>query len=130
MPVGDLPGWKQVFTDDFNAPVPLGSFPAAVSARWGAYSNTSHDTTGNGRYYSEKVLSVSDGKLWRWSLETGRPLAPPVPLPTDGGVAAFSADGRMLLTALRKSFVTNRPSLIAGRARRSTCTQVVPIAAS
>ena len=63
LPVGDLPGWRQVFTDDFDTPVPLGSFPAAVSDRWGAYDNTSHDTTGRGRYYPEKVLSVSDGKL-------------------------------------------------------------------
>src|SRR5882672_1626784 len=29
----------------------------------------------------------------------------------------------MLLTALRKSLVTKSPSLMAGRARRSTCTQ-------
>ena len=63
MPTGDLPGWHQVFADDFNTPVPLGSFPAAVSNRWGAYANTSHDTSGHGRYYPEKVLSVSDGKL-------------------------------------------------------------------
>jgi hypothetical protein len=62
-PVGDLPGWHQVFLDDFNTPVPLGSFPAAVSSWWGAYANTAHDTTGRGRYYPEKVLSVSDGKL-------------------------------------------------------------------
>src|SRR5437762_3920588 len=40
--------------------------------------------------------------------------------------AAPSWSGRMLLTAFRKSFVTKRPSLMAGRASRSTCTQVVP----
>src|SRR5215467_8932905 len=31
----------------------------------------------------------------------------------------------MLLTAFRKSLVTKRPSLMAGRASRSTCTQLV-----
>jgi len=32
MPVGNLPGWTQIFTDDFTTNVPLGSFPEAVSA--------------------------------------------------------------------------------------------------
>src|SRR5215472_1874929 len=27
MPVGDIPGWHQVFSDDFTTDVPLGSFP-------------------------------------------------------------------------------------------------------
>src|SRR5690242_12804522 len=38
MPVGDLPGWHQIFTDNFAANVPLGSFPAAVASKWTAYS--------------------------------------------------------------------------------------------
>src|SRR5207245_2889251 len=56
MPVGDIPGWHQVFADDFNAEAkaPLGSFsgcvdgpnlisstcsglPASVGAKWWAY---------------------------------------------------------------------------------------------
>src|SRR3978361_375707 len=28
MPVGNLPGWKQIFSDDFATDVPLGQFPA------------------------------------------------------------------------------------------------------
>jgi Glycosyl hydrolases family 16 len=63
IPVGDLPGWRQIFTDDFNTPVALGSFPAAVSSKWSAYPNTAHDTSGNGVYHPEKVLSVSGGIL-------------------------------------------------------------------
>jgi hypothetical protein len=60
-PAGDLPGWHQVFLDDFNTPVPLGSFPAAVSNTWWAYPSTAHDTTGNGRYDPEKVVSIGGG---------------------------------------------------------------------
>jgi beta-glucanase (GH16 family) len=63
VPVGDLPGWHQVFADDFLTDVPLGSFPGAVSARWGAYGDGWHDTSGNGRYYCSRVCSVQNGLL-------------------------------------------------------------------
>jgi beta-glucanase (GH16 family) len=63
MPVGDLAGWKQIFTDDFTKPVPLGSFPAAVSSKWSAYPSGSRDSSGRGRYSPDKVLSVSGGML-------------------------------------------------------------------
>jgi hypothetical protein len=33
MPLGDLPGWRQIFTDDFTTVVPLESFPSAVSTK-------------------------------------------------------------------------------------------------
>ena len=62
MPVGDLPGWKQIFTDDFTTNVPLGSFPAAVSSKWGAYLSPWKDTSGNGTY-SPGVVSVSGGLI-------------------------------------------------------------------
>ncbi len=63
MPVGDLPGWRQIFADDFTTNVPLGQFPAAVSDRWGAYQDGWKDTTGHGTYMPSKVLSVSGGLL-------------------------------------------------------------------
>lgn len=63
MPVGDLPGWHQVFADNFATPVPLGSFPSAVSSRWGAYPDGWPDTTGHGHYYCSRVCSVSGGVL-------------------------------------------------------------------
>jgi hypothetical protein len=63
MPVGDRPGWKQTFTDDFTKDVPLGSFPAAVSDKWGAYRDGWTDTTRRGVYTPSKVLSVSGGVL-------------------------------------------------------------------
>src|SRR2546430_16693316 len=39
MPSGDLPGWRQVFSDDFTQPLEAGQFPAAVSSRWSAYAD-------------------------------------------------------------------------------------------
>jgi hypothetical protein len=63
MPVGDRPGWKQTFTDDFTQDVPLGRFPAAVSGKWGAYRDGWTDTTKRGTYMPSKVLSVSGGVL-------------------------------------------------------------------
>lgn len=63
LPIGDLPGWKQVFTDDFTTQVPLGRFPDAVSSKWGAYDDGWKDTSGNGQYYPSKVISVDNGMM-------------------------------------------------------------------
>ena len=64
MPTGDLPGWKQVFADDFATEVPLGQFPGSVyGAKWGAYQEGWPDTTGNGTYSPSRVLSVDDCAL-------------------------------------------------------------------
>lgn len=63
MPVGDLPGWRQIFTDNFATDVALGSFPSAVSSRWTGYADGAKDTSGNGTYYPSKVISVHGGLL-------------------------------------------------------------------
>ena len=63
MPLGDMPGWRQVFADDFTANVPLGSFPSAVSSKWSVYQDGWHDTTHNGTYTPSQVLSEHDGVL-------------------------------------------------------------------
>lgn len=63
MPVGDLPGWRQVFTDDFTTPVPLGQFPSAVSTKWWAYPDGWPDTTGRGVYSPSRVVSIADGVM-------------------------------------------------------------------
>src|SRR5919199_132400 len=34
MPVGDIPGWHQIFTDAFTKTMPIGSFPGAVASKW------------------------------------------------------------------------------------------------
>jgi cell division septation protein DedD len=64
MPVGNLPGWTQIFSDDFTTNVAIGSFPGTVyGPKWGAYLDGWKDTTGNGTYMPSKVLSVSGGAL-------------------------------------------------------------------
>jgi hypothetical protein len=71
IPVGDLPGWRQVFSEDFTeGNVAVGGFPGGVySAKWSVnYADGTPDTAGQqngGRsgYYPSKVLSVTDGVL-------------------------------------------------------------------
>lgn len=89
MPVGDLPGWKQVFTDDFATPVPLGKFPSAVSTKWDAYPTGWPDTSRNGVYSPSKVISVRNGKLNMYlHTENGKHLvSAPVPK-IPGGVGS------------------------------------------
>ena len=81
MPVGDLPGWHQIFTDDFSTAVPLGGFsackahnntildyhcaglPASVDAKWATYPDGKPDTSGHGMRYPSKVVSIGNGLL-------------------------------------------------------------------
>jgi hypothetical protein len=63
MPRGDLPGWKQIFADDFTTDVALGSFPGAVASSWSAYSDGSKDTSRNGTYFPSKVVSIRHGLM-------------------------------------------------------------------
>jgi hypothetical protein len=63
MPLGDLPGWHQLFTDDFTTDVPVGSFPSAVSDKWSAYPDGTKDTSNNGTYEPDQVTSVQNGIL-------------------------------------------------------------------
>ena len=79
-PVGDLPGWKHVFMEDFTAgDVPLGAFPGPLyRERWSAgYKDGTPDTAGQvsggkSGYYPAKVLSVQNGMLdWFLHSENG-----------------------------------------------------------
>jgi hypothetical protein len=64
VPVGDLPGWHQVFTEDFTTTAGVGSFPGnAYRNKWWVYRDGTPDTSGHGRYYPSKVLSVNNGVL-------------------------------------------------------------------
>lgn len=81
MPVGDLPGWRQIFAEDFPTNAALGSFPGpGYSARWSVYPDGTRDTAGqNGkpsRYYPSKVVSVRGGVLHKYlHTENGTPMA-------------------------------------------------------
>ena len=63
MPVGDIPGWRQIFADDFLTDVPVGNFPSAVSAKWDAYPDGWKDTSKHGTYFPSKVVSIQNGVL-------------------------------------------------------------------
>ncbi|MET3807985.1 cell division septation protein DedD [Nakamurella sp. UYEF19] len=82
MPIGDLPGWKQVFSDDFTTDVAMGGFPGSYASKWTAYDGF-QDSSGNGMY-SKDILSVHNGNLDMYlHTENGKALgAAPVPLVT------------------------------------------------
>jgi hypothetical protein len=85
MPIGDIPGWHQVFADNFAGDnVPVGSFSGCswpnnapitqinctglapypnVEANWFAYPDGWPDTTHNGTYYPSKVISIQNGVM-------------------------------------------------------------------
>lgn len=61
MPVGNLPGWTQIFSDDFSTDTPEGTFPGPYKSKWSAY-NGFKDTYDHG-LYDRNILSVHDGSL-------------------------------------------------------------------
>lgn len=81
-PRGDFGPWKQVFVDDFTTDIATGTFPGTQAARYRVYPSGRADTSGDGRYAPEKVLSVADGLLRKHvRTEDGTPLvAAVVPL--------------------------------------------------
>lgn len=75
MPLGELPGWRQIFTDDFMEPVAPGEWsdcsfesflclglPEPYRDRWWAFLGGWSDH-GTGLYSPSRVLSVADGVL-------------------------------------------------------------------
>ena len=80
LPLGDLPGWRQTFTEDFSVDQPAGQFPGAYSSKWMSYDGFV-DTSGDGDY-AQRIISAHDSMLdLHLHSENGRPLvAAPVPL--------------------------------------------------
>jgi hypothetical protein len=75
MPLGDIPGWRQIFADDFKEPVALGgwsdcsverltcgSLPATYRDRWWAFLEGWSDQA-SGLYSPSKTLSIADGVM-------------------------------------------------------------------
>jgi beta-glucanase (GH16 family) len=66
MPVGDLPGWHQTFSADFNTTHPLGSVTeAGLDGFTYAYNNpdTAGREEGTGSYWTPSVISTQNGTL-------------------------------------------------------------------
>jgi hypothetical protein len=81
MPVGNLPGWTQIFAENFNSNVALGSFlNSTYMNSFTVYADGTKDTAGQqgapSRYYPSKVLSVQNGILTEYlHTENGTPMA-------------------------------------------------------
>jgi hypothetical protein len=64
MPVGNIAGWTQIFTDDFTTNVPLGGFKSVYGTKWSDYGDPSLDSAGkigvNSRYSTSKTVSVQN----------------------------------------------------------------------
>ncbi|MEO5833981.1 MAG: glycoside hydrolase family 16 protein [Nakamurella sp.] len=82
MPTGDLPGWKQVFTDDFTTDAAAGRFDDVYKNKFSSYHNFV-DSFKAGTYNSD-ILSVKNGLLDMFlHTENGRPqVAAPAPIVT------------------------------------------------
>lgn len=79
MPTGTLPGWRQVFAEDFTVTAPTGSWAASCATdpdpagkivytgaggtQWRTYPDCYLDTYQRRPYRSDQVLSVHDGVL-------------------------------------------------------------------
>jgi hypothetical protein len=61
MPVGNLPKWKQIFTDDFTTNISLGGFPGAYKSKWASYTGYP-DSYGYGMY-NQNVISMQGGLM-------------------------------------------------------------------
>lgn len=81
MPVGDLAGWKQIFTDDFTTNVALGSWPGPYANKWRGYPEPWLDTSDHGMYSPGRTHSVSNSILdiWLHSEGTQRYVGAPEP---------------------------------------------------
>lgn len=84
MPVGDLPGWKQIFTDDFTTPAAAGTFGSVYKNKFATYDSFADSF--NGGTYNRNILSVQNGLLdLNLHKENGRPqVAAPGPITTPG----------------------------------------------
>ena len=92
--IGDLPGWHQVFADDFTKDVPLGKFPSAASQQWGAYPSPWKDSTRHGTYSPLDVVSVANGVLNKRIHTTGSTHKIAALLPKVAGPARGQLYGR------------------------------------
>jgi hypothetical protein len=83
MPLGDLPGWKQVYAQDFDKPAALGQVGAVYGSDMRGYSNFT-DTSKKGTYDPDRVLSVPEGTsyldFWLRTVDGKPRIACPIPM--------------------------------------------------
>ncbi|GAA2018812.1 glycoside hydrolase family 16 protein [Nakamurella flavida] len=95
MPKGDLPGFAQIFSEDFGTDQAAGEFPGRYGAKWRSYDGFP-DTSQNGDY-DQDIITVHEGVL-DMNLGTGadgRPKsAAPIPLIDESGKVTGQTYGR------------------------------------
>lgn len=120
MPVGDIPGWHQIFADDFTTDVPVGGFsgcdassrtcsglPSAVRSKWWAYPDGWLDTSKQGTYMPSKTISIANGMM-RLDLHTQNGVhmaAAPVPILP----GAIGSEGGQVHGRYEVRFLVERP---------------------
>ena len=57
------PGWSYSYGQDFTRSAPLGQFSKIYGRHWAGYTGIRNDTSRNGSYRPDAVLSVASGKL-------------------------------------------------------------------
>lgn len=70
-PLGDIPGWHQIFRDGFATSVPVGGYPSNQvcggtvypASKWCPYPDDWLDTSHNGTYLPSQGLSNHDGYM-------------------------------------------------------------------
>jgi hypothetical protein len=117
MPVGNVPGWRQVFTDDFTTNVPTGGFsgcvsrghilysscsglPSSVGSKWFAYPDGWTDTSGHGTYMPSQTMSIHDGvmDLYLHTVNGVHMVAAPLPkIPGGPGSGGGLSAGRFVI---------------------------------
>jgi chitodextrinase len=124
MPVGDVPGWHQVFADNFaNDHVPVGSFSGCswpsgalitqlnctglaaypnVEAKWFAYPDGWSGTPTTGTYEPSQVMSI-EGGMMNYNIHTANGvhmIAAAVPkIPGGAGILGGMSSGRYVVRA-------------------------------
>ena len=92
MPVGDIPGWHQIFAEDFLTPVALGdwessSYHSSNSGPWDGYTGF-NDTSHNG-FYDNSILSVHNSCLDMYIHTSGGTHYVAAPMPILPGLDAY-----------------------------------------
>ena len=118
VPIGDLPGWKQIFYDDFTkdaAPGSWGSecdgtrivYTGAQGQKWRSYPNCYKDTYQKRPYRADSVLSVKNGVLNFFLHPVNGQPAGANPSPLIDGTSQYQTYGRYTAR-----FKVDNPTLI------------------
>jgi hypothetical protein len=110
LPIGNIPGWRQAFADDFTKNAALGSFGTSSSTaivysgdhggKWTTYPDGWPCEAYTQCYEPRQVLSVHNGVLDYWLHDCtdgkmcGATLVPQLPIGTNGTLTPFLTYGR------------------------------------